>query len=159
MNWMFYLKTTETCNLNCRHCFTNGINGPKIYWDKDKVKNWIDRFIQTTNKDDTIHCEFHGGEPFLVDVEEMKEKLKVWEAQHQFKATMDTLTLGKDMRQAKDMMMEFVDQIITRQNKESINANHDSFVIETAARRVLKELLVEFQGTADDIRTKMTANT
>jgi len=69
---MFYLKTTETCNLNCRHCFTNGINGPKIYWDKDKVKNWIDRFIQTTNKDDTIHCEFHGGEPFLVDVEEMK---------------------------------------------------------------------------------------
>ena len=73
MNWMFYLKTTETCNLNCRHCFTNGINGPKIYWDKDKVKNWIDRFIQTTNKDDTIHCEFHGGEPFLVDVEEMKE--------------------------------------------------------------------------------------
>lgn len=72
MNWMFYLKTTETCNLNCRHCFTNGINGPKIYWDKDKVKDWIDRFIQTTNKDDTIHCEFHGGEPFLVDVEEMK---------------------------------------------------------------------------------------
>ena len=72
MNWMFYLKTTETCNLNCRHCFTNGINGPKIYWDKDKVKDWIDRFIHTTNKDDTIHCEFHGGEPFLVDVEEMK---------------------------------------------------------------------------------------
>lgn len=72
MNWMFYLKTTETCNLNCRHCFTNGINGPKIYWDKDKVKDWIDRFIQTTNKDDTIHCEFHGGEPFLVDVAEMK---------------------------------------------------------------------------------------
>lgn len=72
MNWMFYLKTTETCNLNCRHCFTNGINGPKIYWNKDKVKDWIDRFIQTTNKDDTIHCEFHGGEPFLVDVEEMK---------------------------------------------------------------------------------------
>lgn len=72
MNWMFYLKTTETCNLNCRHCFTNGINGPKIYWNKDKVKDWIHRFIQTTNKDDTIHCEFHGGEPFLVDVEEMK---------------------------------------------------------------------------------------
>jgi len=21
---MFYIKTTETCNLNCAHCFTSG---------------------------------------------------------------------------------------------------------------------------------------
>jgi radical SAM protein with 4Fe4S-binding SPASM domain len=73
MNWMMYLKTTETCNLNCRHCFTNGINGPKIYWDKDKLSNWINRFVsENTKSDDTLHCEFHGGEPFLVDVSEMQ---------------------------------------------------------------------------------------
>lgn len=65
---MFYLKTTETCNLNCRHCFTNGINGPKIYWDHNKVANWINSFPLEGN----IHCEFHGGEPFLVDVEQMQ---------------------------------------------------------------------------------------
>lgn len=71
---MFYLKTTETCNLNCRHCFTNGINGPKVYWDRKAVSNWITRFItENTSKDDSIHCEFHGGEPFLVDVIEMQE--------------------------------------------------------------------------------------
>ena len=45
---------------------------------------------------------------------EMKAKLKHWEAQHSYKAMMDTLTLDKDMRAVKDMMMEFVDQIITR---------------------------------------------
>ena len=45
----------------------------------------------------------------LEETEEMKAKLKEWEAQHQFKRTMDTLFLNKDMRQAKDMMMEFVD--------------------------------------------------
>ena len=74
MNWMFYLKTTETCNLNCRHCFTNGINGPKIYWNKSKVSNWIQRFIEeNTESTDTLHCEFHGGEPFLVDVQEMRD--------------------------------------------------------------------------------------
>jgi len=75
MNWMFYLKTTETCNLNCRHCFTNGINGAKVYWDHNKVIDWIHRFSNHTSKNDTLHCEFHGGEPFLVPPSQMWE---VW---------------------------------------------------------------------------------
>jgi radical SAM protein with 4Fe4S-binding SPASM domain len=70
MNYLFYLKTTETCNLNCKHCFTNGINGPKIYWQYKKVADWIKRFT-SVNKG-TLHCEFHGGEPFLAPVEEMQ---------------------------------------------------------------------------------------
>jgi radical SAM protein with 4Fe4S-binding SPASM domain len=73
MNWSFYLKTTETCNLNCKHCFTNGINGAKIYWNYREVSDWIKRFIkEKATNSDTIHCEFHGGEPFLVDIEEMQ---------------------------------------------------------------------------------------
>jgi radical SAM protein with 4Fe4S-binding SPASM domain len=71
---MFYLKTTETCNLNCKHCFTNGTNGPKIYWDTFKVINWLYRFAtQHYNKNDSVHCEFHGGEPFLVPPRQMQE--------------------------------------------------------------------------------------
>jgi radical SAM protein with 4Fe4S-binding SPASM domain len=70
MNYIFYLKTTETCNLNCKHCFTNGTSGPKIYWDYEKLSNWINSFPLTS--EDTLHCEFHGGEPFLVDVSEMQ---------------------------------------------------------------------------------------
>lgn len=77
MNWMFYLKTTETCNLNCSHCFTNGINGAKVYWNTDKISDWLHRFrFQHAKENDTAHCEFHGGEPFLVPVSQMKE---VWD--------------------------------------------------------------------------------
>jgi len=73
MNWALYLKTTETCNLNCKHCFTNGTNGPKIFWDTKKVTNWLTRFLQYVQKDDIVHCEFHGGEPFLVPVFQMEQ--------------------------------------------------------------------------------------
>ena len=74
MNWMFYLKTTETCQLNCKHCFTSGINGKKIYFDHFKTIDFIKRFRQYFNKDtDTIHLEFHGGEPFLAPVSHMNK--------------------------------------------------------------------------------------
>ena len=71
MNWMFYLKTTETCNLNCKHCFTNGSNGAKIFWKPELVIDWVQRFSKQIKDNDTLHCEFHGGEPFLVPVDEM----------------------------------------------------------------------------------------
>lgn len=74
MNWNFYLKTTETCNLNCKHCFTNGSNGPKIYWEHLKVINWLKEFRRLNPaKDDFAHLEFHGGEPFLAPVSQMQE--------------------------------------------------------------------------------------
>ena len=73
MNWMFYLKTTETCNLNCKHCFTSGKNGPKVYWNTDKIINWFKNFRKYNyHKHDIAHLEFHGGEPFLVPVSEMQ---------------------------------------------------------------------------------------
>jgi len=75
MNWQFYLKTTETCNLNCKHCFTNGTSGAKIYWDYKKVSNWLKDFRKNADHNDFAHCEFHGGEPFLVPVEQMNH---VW---------------------------------------------------------------------------------
>ena len=72
-NILVYLKTTETCNLNCKHCFTNGTNGAKIYWNTDLVIDWITRLKSYAPNLDNIHFEFHGGEPFLVPVSEMKE--------------------------------------------------------------------------------------
>lgn len=81
MNWMFYLKTTETCNLNCKHCFTNGSNGAKVFWKPDLVIDWIKRFSTQVKSGDTLHCEFHGGEPFLVPVDEM---IRVWYESKQY---------------------------------------------------------------------------
>lgn len=70
MNWLFYIKTTETCNLNCRHCFTSGKNGKKIYFDPIKTADWCNQ-IKQLNLLDTAHFEFHGGEPFLAPTEDL----------------------------------------------------------------------------------------
>jgi len=66
-----YLKTTETCNLNCAHCFTSGTSGRKIYWDADKTSDWIKRLAEYYPTTSHVHCEFHGGEPFLAPLDSM----------------------------------------------------------------------------------------
>jgi radical SAM protein with 4Fe4S-binding SPASM domain len=76
MDNLIYLKTTETCNLNCKHCFTSGTNGRKIYWDVDKVSDWLTRFHKKF-PNNNIHFEFHGGEPFLADIQTMIHVHKV----------------------------------------------------------------------------------
>lgn len=65
-----YVKTTETCNLNCAHCFTSGINGRKIYFDPKKTAGWIN---QLDTKDNAIHLEYHGGEPMLAPMKDLME--------------------------------------------------------------------------------------
>lgn len=69
---MVYLKTTETCNLNCLHCFTSGTRGAKIYWDHILVADWLHRLQKETPSDTHVHLEFHGGEPFLANIETMQ---------------------------------------------------------------------------------------
>lgn len=66
------MKTTETCNLNCSHCFTNGTNGAKIYWDHIAVADWLSRLQLEKSRVPHVHCEFHGGEPFLASLESMQ---------------------------------------------------------------------------------------
>jgi radical SAM protein with 4Fe4S-binding SPASM domain len=69
---LIYLKTTETCNLNCLHCFTNGSNGAKIYWNHVAVSDWLYRLSLENPNAPHVHCEFHGGEPFLATIESMQ---------------------------------------------------------------------------------------
>lgn len=69
---MIYLKTTETCNLNCLHCFTSGSKGAKIFWDHIKVADWLQRLNLETKTASHVHLEFHGGEPFLADLSSMQ---------------------------------------------------------------------------------------
>ena len=61
---MFYIKTTETCNLNCSHCYTSGKNGRKLYFNPTHVSHWVNQFASNR----TAHFEFHGGEPFLAPI-------------------------------------------------------------------------------------------
>lgn len=68
-----YVKTTGTCNLNCDHCFTNGRTGDKTQFDTKKTIAWIKEYMSKHPDDTGYHLEFHGGEPFLVPLEKLKE--------------------------------------------------------------------------------------
>jgi radical SAM protein with 4Fe4S-binding SPASM domain len=68
---LIYLKTTETCNLNCKHCFTSGKNGKKIFWDHVATADWLCRLRNEVNNGH-VHLEFHGGEPFLADLDTLQ---------------------------------------------------------------------------------------
>lgn len=74
---MIYLKTTETCNLNCSHCFTNGTNGRKIYFNVDKTIDWFKRLKKMFSSFRVAHIDFHGGEPFLAPIENMQKVYNV----------------------------------------------------------------------------------
>ena len=67
---LIYVKTTETCNLNCDHCFTSGKNGAKIYFNPERVARWCNQ-LKEMKPELSGHFEFHGGEPFLAPVEDM----------------------------------------------------------------------------------------
>jgi radical SAM protein with 4Fe4S-binding SPASM domain len=71
-----YLKTTETCQLNCKHCFTSGINGKKIYFDPRKTVDWFNRLHEDFPSFESGSITFHGGEPFLAPLEDL---YYVWE--------------------------------------------------------------------------------
>jgi radical SAM protein with 4Fe4S-binding SPASM domain len=69
---LIYLKTTETCNLNCLHCFTSGSKGAKIFWNHTLVADWLKRLHSEMHLSPHVHLEFHGGEPFLADLSSMQ---------------------------------------------------------------------------------------
>lgn len=72
---MIYLKTTETCQLNCDHCFTNGTNGRKIFFDPDRMIDWFQRLHAVAPTVTGGSVAFHGGEPMLAPIADMR---KVW---------------------------------------------------------------------------------
>ena len=71
MSKVIYVKTTDTCNLNCQHCFTSGRNGSKTQWDWEQTQRWVNEFL-TQHPDDQVHLELHGGEPFLVSLDTLE---------------------------------------------------------------------------------------
>lgn len=81
MHRTVYVKTTEACQLNCKHCFTGGNSNAISYLDVAKTEDWIKRFSETVGPNDHVHFELHGGEPFLASVETLKRvtrAMRVW---------------------------------------------------------------------------------
>jgi radical SAM protein with 4Fe4S-binding SPASM domain len=71
---MIYLKTTETCQLNCKHCFTSGSKGRKIFFDPDKVISFLQRLNKTFPKIEKGGLiSFHGGEPLIAPLQDIRK--------------------------------------------------------------------------------------
>lgn len=76
-----YVKTTETCQLNCKHCFTGGNQEAMSFLNVEKTEDWIKRFTAFIDPNDHVHFELHGGEPFLASVDTLKRltrAMRVW---------------------------------------------------------------------------------
>lgn len=71
MTKVLYIKTSDTCNLHCDHCFTNGRNGGKEKWDVEKTIDWAKEFIAQYPTTEEILFIIHGGEPFLAPIDDM----------------------------------------------------------------------------------------
>lgn len=67
---------------------------------------------------------------------------------------MDSMLLNKDTREMKEKLLNYVNDIIVRQNGQDIINNFESFAVETATRRTLRELLNEFNVTSEDLKSK-----
>lgn len=69
-----YIKTTETCNLQCKHCYIGDNRGKKGFFDAGKVIRWLKAYIKRFGiKEEDLYISFHGGEPFLADLDEMQK--------------------------------------------------------------------------------------
>lgn len=81
-----YLKTTDTCNLNCSHCYTGGNQNSKAFFDPQTTKTFLNN-IKKENPDlKELELSFHGGEPMLAPLKDM------WEIYYYAKDLFDNVT-------------------------------------------------------------------
>lgn len=70
-NLMVYLKTTETCQLDCSHCFTSGKNGAKGWFDPEATIDFFKRYKRKFPSLKTANISFHGGEPMICPIHKL----------------------------------------------------------------------------------------
>lgn len=99
MSKAIYVKTSDTCNLHCDHCFTNGRNGGKVRWDVEATIAWIDDFIAHYPDDESITLILHGGEPLLAPIDDLEHFVAYYERRPNVGITITTnLVLKLDDR-------------------------------------------------------------
>nr|DAL50264.1 MAG TPA_asm: Fe-S oxidoreductase [Caudoviricetes sp.] len=65
-----YLKLTNGCNLKCKHCYNEQMSNHSKMND-DVIKDAIS-YINALAKSEKVQVQLHGGEPFLLKAEKIK---------------------------------------------------------------------------------------
>lgn len=68
-----YMKTTDTCQLNCDHCFTSGSTGKKGWFNVKQSIHFFEQMKKYRRHINNGHFSFHGGEPMLCPTDLMFE--------------------------------------------------------------------------------------
>jgi radical SAM protein with 4Fe4S-binding SPASM domain len=84
MHLQIYIKTTETCNLNCDHCYTSGKNGKRVFFNASKTLAFLHRLKRARPDVDSVKILFHGGEPMLAPIADL------WDIYHNANIWKDT---------------------------------------------------------------------
>lgn len=66
-----YLRVTESCQLNCDHCMTDGSEADPIIIDFEKAQDFLIQIYELNPEIPYIRVQLHGGEPLLVDAEKI----------------------------------------------------------------------------------------
>lgn len=81
MNGMkkIYIKTTESCNLCCDHCYIGEARKNKKFFDENVTIAWLKDYININGlKNSDLYISFHGGEPLLCPLEKMEKVCKAF---------------------------------------------------------------------------------
>lgn len=92
----FYVKTTETCQLRCRHCYIGDFRDKQGFFDEAKTAEWI--LKESGGR--PCKVSFHGGEPFLCPLEKMQ-----YVCDHLPQATFDATT---NLMYGEDRMRDII---------------------------------------------------
>jgi radical SAM protein with 4Fe4S-binding SPASM domain len=69
-----YIKTTEACQLRCKHCYVGDNRKYTELFDEDKTIDWLKEYLSKFNIDEQdVLFSFHGGEPFLCSLDKMQK--------------------------------------------------------------------------------------
>jgi radical SAM protein with 4Fe4S-binding SPASM domain len=76
-----YIKTTETCQLYCRHCYVGDNRKCNGFFDERKTVAWLKQYVLNFGiQEKDILFSFHGGEPFLCPLNKMQKVVDAFPA-------------------------------------------------------------------------------
>ena len=82
-----YIKTTESCNLKCDHCYIGEARKNNKFFDEDTTIAWLKDYMNINGlKNSDLYISFHGGEPLLCPLEKMEKMCRAFQGA-QFDAT------------------------------------------------------------------------
>lgn len=68
-----YIKTTESCQLHCKHCYIGDARKNPYFFNEKKTSEWLHKWINYNklNEEDLLFS-FHGGEPMICPTNKIK---------------------------------------------------------------------------------------